>query len=60
MPRRRTRRRRQHEHLRRILTARLPPQRDLARRLAIEQARCLLARERDRPRPVLLDLGPEA
>lgn len=59
MPRRRTGRRRQHEYLRPAPITRLPPQRNPARRPAIEQARRLLARERNRPRPIFFDLGPE-
>lgn len=54
-----TRRRGEHEYLRETFIARLPPQRNPARRPAVKQARSLLARERNRPRPVFLDLGPE-
>lgn len=59
IPRRGTGRRRQHKNLRPALIARLPPQQYPARRPAIKQARRLLARERNRPRPILSDLGPE-
>lgn len=59
MPRRGTGRRRQHKYLRPASIARLPPERNSARRPAIKQARRLLARERNRPRPILLDLGLE-
>jgi len=60
MPGRSTGRRGQHEHLGPASIARLSPQRNPARRPAVKQARCFLARERNRPRPILLDLGPEA
>lgn len=59
MPGRRAGRRRQDEHLGQTLIARLTPQRNPAGRLAVKQARCLLARERNRLRAKLLDLGPE-
>jgi len=59
MPGRRTGRRWQNEYLRPAPIRWLLPQRNHIRRLAIEQARRLLARERNRPRPILFDLGPE-
>src|SRR6478609_6988836 len=60
MPGRRAGRRGEHEYFRQAFVARLPPQLNSARRPAVKQARRLLARERNRPRPILFDLGPEA
>src|SRR6478609_10835733 len=60
MPGRRAGRRGQHEYLRQTLIPLLPPQRNPTRRPAVKQARRLLARERNRPRPILFHLGPEA
>lgn len=59
-PRRSTRRRGQHEYLRPASIRWLPPQRNPARRPRIKQARRFLARERNRPRPILFDLGSES
>lgn len=59
MPGRRAGRRGQHEYLRQTLIPLLPPQRNSTRRPAVKQARRLLARERNRPRAKLFDLGFE-
>src|SRR3954462_5716965 len=60
MPGRRAGRRGQHEYLRQTLIPLLSPQRNPTRWSAIKQARRLLARERNRPRAKLFDLGFES